>query len=363
MPQPNLSEGLQLKFQVFDDTLRFYNALLADIGGAKHYIFMEFYKFGNDSVGQRFRDVLTKKSKEGVQIKILLDSWGTSLSDNFFMQLIRNGGDVRFFEKIRFNLDYFTRSHCRNHRKIVVIDDQISYMGSANITDYNIVWRELCFRMEGEIAPILKKVFLQMFDVYNKYVLFKTLHTEPLFFGNYEIIRDFPSITRQNIKKRYTKLIKSAKKRIVIETPYFLPGFLLRMALIKAVRRGVKVIVIMPKHSDVRLVDILRNKYLGPLSERGIELFLYIPQNLHAKLLMIDDRIFAVGSPNFDFRSFRFQHEIVLTGNDSIMVAKLRAHVSETLKESEPFNYQHWKTRPFIEKVFEWMIIPFRHLL
>lgn len=357
------SKPAHLKYQLFDDTLRFYNALQADINSAKNYIYLEFYKFGNDSVGRLFRDLLTRKAREGIEVKILLDSWGTSLNESFFSSLIQFGGDVRFFEKIRFNLDYLTRSHCRNHRKIVAIDDRISYVGSANITDYNMVWRELCLRIEGGIAISFKKIFLQMYEIHNKYVLFKALHTEPVFYNQLEILRDFPSMSKQNIKKRFTKLIKSAKSRIVIESPYFLPSFLVRMALIRAAKRGIKVIVIMPKHSDVRLVDVLRNKYLGPLSEKGIEFFLYLPQNLHSKLLLIDDRVFAVGSPNFDYRSFRFQHEIILTGADKTLTAKLKEHVKETLKDSEPFNYQRWKTRPFIEKVFEWIIVPFRHLL
>lgn len=357
------SMNMPLKYQLYDDTLRFYNALQSDINAAKSYIYLEFYKFGNDSVGKLFRDLLAKKAREGVEVKVLLDSWGTSLSDSFFASLVQFGGEVRYFEKIRFNLDFLTRSHCRNHRKIVAIDDKVSYIGSANITDYNLVWRELCLRIEGGIAGSFKKIFLQMYEVHNKYVLFKALHTEPFFFGQLEILRDFPSMSRQNIKKRFTKLIKSAKKKIVIESPYFLPSFLVRMALIRAAKRGVKVIVIMPKHSDVRLVDVLRNKYLGPLAERGIEFFMYFPQNLHAKLLLIDDKVFAVGSPNFDYRSFRFQHEIVLTGPDINLSNKLKAHVKETLNDSEPFNYQRWKTRPFIEKVFEWIIVPFRHLL
>jgi cardiolipin synthase len=351
------------KSYVFDDTLRFYNALISDIEQATSFVYLEFYKFGHDSIGRRFRDVLARKSKQGVEVKLLLDSWGSPPNSGFFDNLTNNGGEVRYFEKIRFNLDFLTRSHRRNHRKMVIIDNKILYVGSANITDYNMVWRELIVRMEGDLASIFRRIFLLMYDMYNKYILYNPETTIPVNFRGFEIIRDVPSITKQFIKKRYIRLIKSARKKIVIETPYFLPSFLLRLALIKAVKKGVKVIVVMPLHSDVRLVDILRNKYLGPLAEKGIQFFMYIPQNLHAKLLMIDDECFAIGSPNFDYRSFRFQHEIILMGKEKKMAAKLRAHVNDTLAESEPFDYARWKKRPFIEKVFEWLIVPFRHLL
>jgi len=351
------------KYSVFDDTLRFYNALLSDIENATKYIYIEIYRFSYHGLGKKFRDALLKKVHQGVEVKILLDSWGTSPNHDFFSPLTKGGGEVRFFEKIRLNLDYFTRSHRRNHRKIIVIDDEILYLGSANITDYNVVWRELIVRMEGELASVFKDIFLSMFEIYNRYHLYSPELTAPISYGGFNIIRDAPSQRHQNIKKHLIKLIRSARKNIFIETPYFLPSFLLRSALIKAARKGVKVFVILPKHSDVRLVDLLRKKYLGPLTEKGIKFFMYIPQNLHSKLLLVDDNTFAFGSPNFDYRSFSFQHEILLSGHDQRLINLLKDHVNETLQDSEPFDYLRWKRRPYIEKVFEWLIVPFRQLL
>ncbi|HQQ01444.1 MAG TPA: phospholipase D-like domain-containing protein [Bacteroidales bacterium] len=351
------------KYSVFDDTLRFYNALLSDIENATRYIYIEIYRFTYHSLGKKFRDTLLKKVHQGVKVRMLLDSWGTSPNQEFFSPLTRAGAEVRFFEKIRFNLDYFTRSHRRNHRKIIVVDDQILYLGSANITDYNVVWRELIVRMEGELASVFKDIFNSMFDIYNRYLIYSPELTAPITYKGFDIIRDVPSQRHQNIKKHFIKLIHSAHKSIFIETPYFLPSFLLRSALIKAAKKGVKVFVLLPKHSDVRLVDLLRNKYLGPLTEKGIKFFMYIPQNLHSKLLLVDDNSFAFGSPNFDYRSFSFQHEIVLSGHDPRLIKLLKEHVNETLQDSEPFDYLRWKRRPYIEKIFEWLIVPFRQLL
>lgn len=351
------------RYAVYEDTLRFYNALLYDIEHASKYIYLEFYRFSYHSLGERFRDALTRKSREGVEVKILLDSWGTSPNPGFFESLTQAGGMVRFFEKFRFRLDYLTRSHRRNHRKVVVIDDNILYLGSANITDYNVVWRELIVRMEGRLAAVFKGVFLSMFELYDSYRPYSTELTTPIFYEGFEILRDVPSISRQVIKKRFVRLIRSARRRIIIETPYFLPSFLVRMALLRAVKRGVSVEIIIPWHSDVRLVDILRNKYLGPMAEKGVKFFMYTPQNLHSKLMLVDNRIFAFGSPNFDYRSFRFQHEIVLVGSDKRLTVKLLAHVNDTLAESVPFDYEKWKRRPFVEKFFEWLIVPFRYLL
>jgi cardiolipin synthase len=148
---------------------------------------------------------------------------------------------------------------------------------------------------------------------------------------------------------------------VVIETPYFLPGFVLRKAMMDASKRGVDVKVIMPRHSDVRMVDILRNKYLGILHAAGISLLFYQPHNLHAKLLMIDDEIFSISSANFDFRSFRYLYEVALIGTEQEIVTQLVAHVSDTIANSVQFDYHEWQRRPLIEKIFEYFLLPFRH--
>lgn len=352
-----------MKYLVIDDTLQYYNLMLADIAQAREFIFLESYKFANDHMGVRFRDALTARAKEGIRIKILIDSWGRGpVSETFFSELIRNGGEVKFFEKIKINSDIFTRGHRRDHRKIVIIDDEICYMGSANITGYNLNWRELCLRMEGELAVLFKKVFLENFNAFNPFIITnKVTFTRTIRSGTFEIIRDVPSIQFQRLRKRYTQLIRHAEKSVVIETPYFLPGFKLRKAMMDASKRGVDVKVIMPKHSDVRMVDILRNKYLGMLHEAGIHLLFYLPHNLHAKMLMIDGEIFSISSANFDFRSFRYQYEIALIGSDPDIVRQLQNHIDGTIRNSQPLDFEEFKRRPLIEKIFEYFLLPFRH--
>jgi cardiolipin synthase len=355
-----------MEFLVLDDPLKFYNLMLNDISRATKSIYLETYKFTNDHIGIRFRDALTRKAHEGLEVKILIDSWGRGpISDSFFIELIKYGGEVKFFEKIKLSTDIFTRGHRRDHRKILVIDNDISYMGSMNITGYNINWRELALRTVGhEMAGMFRKVFLQNFDAYNMYIITKKLtYTKSIRIGDWELVRDVPSLPLQRLKKRYIQMIKSARKQVIIETPYFLPGFLLRKALMDASKRGVDVKIILPKHSDVRMIDILRNRYLGMLYKNSVNLLFYIPHNLHAKLMMIDDRIFSISSANFDYRSFRYQYEIALIGKDADVLLQLRDHVNETIRNSEDFDYETWLKRPLIEKIFEATLVPFRHLL
>ena len=128
-------------------------------------------------------------------------------------------------------------------------------------------------------------------------------------------------------------------------------------------KRGVDVKVIMPKNSDVRMIDVLRNKYLGMLHKNNVNLLFFVPHNLHAKLLFIDNKIFSVSSANFDYRSFRYQYEIALIGSEPDVVRQLQEHINETLVDSEVFDYERWLRRPLIQKILEWTLLPFRHLL
>ena len=353
------------KYRLIDDTFKLYNLMLNDITQAKEYILLETYKFANDHMGERFRDALTRKAKEGVKVRILIDSWGKGpISENFFTKLIKYGGELKFFEKIKINSDLFTRGHRRDHRKILVIDDTISYLGSANITGYNLNWRELALRTEGDLALVMKKVFMETFEAFNPYIISnKFTFTRTIYHEDFEIMRDVPSLPLQRIRKKYAQMIKQAKKSIVIETPYFLPGYSLRKALMDAGKRKVDVKIIMPKNSDVRMIDILRNKYLGLLDRNNVKIFFYGPYNLHAKMLMVDDALFSISSANFDYRSFRFQYEIALIGSEQSIIDQLQKHVAETLKSSEAFIYEVWEKRSWIEKFFEWLLTPFRHLL
>jgi cardiolipin synthase len=354
-----------MEYMVLDDPLKFYNLMLNDIAGAKKFIYLETYKFANDYIGVKFRDALTRKAHEGIHVKVLIDSWGRGpVSESFFEELIKFGGEVKFFEKIKINTDIFTRGHRRDHRKILVIDDEVFYIGSMNITGYNLNWRELALRGTGHLSTLFRRVFQQNFDAFNPYnIANKLTYTRKLKFGDFEVIRDVPSISLQRLKKKYVQLIKSAESQVVIETPYFLPGFMLRKVLIDAAKKGVDVKVIMPKHSDVRMIDILRNMYLGILYKNKVKILYYGPHNLHAKLLMIDNRIFSISSANFDYRSFRYQYEVALIGKDLDIISQLQVHVRETIENSEEFNFERYKTRPLIEKIFEKILVPFRHLL
>lgn len=349
-------------YLLFNQPVLLYEAMLNDIYSARQYIYLEVYKWGNDSIGNRFRNALTQMSAKGVKVRLLIDSWGAQVPFSYFSEMIRHGAEVRFFRKIVFSFDIFTRNHRRNHRKLLIIDDFISYIGSANIAGHSLKWRELHMRATGGITLVLKKTFLYSFRNYNRYIQNTFTFKKTLHYGNFEIIQDIPTIYRQLVKKKYETLIKKARKSIIIETPYFLPGFKLRKELIKAAHRGVEVKIIMPLHSDIRAVDMLRDKYLGNFHFNRVNLLFYKPTNLHSKCFLMDDKVLAIGTSNFDYRSFRYCHEIVLFGSEPTVVDQLKEHMMATIQECQPFNLEAWLDRPLSHKIIGWLLVPFRHL-
>ncbi|HAM88025.1 MAG: Major cardiolipin synthase ClsA [Candidatus Falkowbacteria bacterium GW2011_GWC2_38_22] len=340
-------------YQLFTDNAILYQAMLADILLAKKSIYLETYIYGNDEIGRQFRDALTKKAQEGVDVKIIIDDFGAEVKEDFFHDLIKAGGKIKFFFKIIYSFKILSKNNNRNHRKLLIIDENIVYLGSSNIKQKHIAWHEMNIRLQDEVAQYFASVFLDNFQIAHKHSFLKRFHIAPIRSGLFEIIRDVPSIKFKKIRKRKIELIKQAKKQILIETPYFLPDKNFRKALKSAVKRNVEVIIILPKKSDVKMVDLVRNRYLGLLHKNGIQIYFYDANFLHGKFLVIDDNSFSLGSANINYRSLYIAFEINLFGWDKNIIKDLKNIFFEDLKKCEIFSYTKWETRPIIQKWVE----------
>ncbi len=348
--------------QLFNRNAELYEKMLEDIRQAKLSIHLEMYRITKESTGEMFREALTEAAERNVKVVLLIDAWGTGASLAFFAPLIKTGGNVRIFNTFRPGTRMFTQSHRRNHRKILTIDDHICYIGSSNISNYSFVWRELMLRISGSIARPFRHIVDLDFKTNQKYTYTKKVFNRVIHFRGFEIIRDVPSIYKQKVMRKYLYLIRNAGESVYIETPYFLPGYRLRKAMAEAVERGVTVTIVLPRHSDVGLVDVLRNRYLGQIYKSGIHILYYYPNNLHSKLMVVDNITFCVGSTNFDYRSFRYMHEVVLCGKHEMIMKQLSLHTNETLKTVQKFDYQFWKRRPVFEKIIAFLLVPLRYL-
>lgn len=364
-------------FKLFSNPAETYKEMLKDIDSAKNCIYLETYIYDKDSIGDKFRKALIKKAKQGVKIKILLDAWGSTVDKEYFKKLIESCAEVRFFREFRYVIRLLTKNHERNHRKLLLIDNEISYIGSLNITSSCLTGRELVLRLKGDIALAFVKSFMKTWESYGD---FNSRRMKSIFYKGFEIIHDFPSYVHRLTEKKYIELIKKAEKEIKIETPYFIPSPGLRNAFAKATKKGVKVMIILPYKSSVRTADLLRNRYLGRLHKIGVRIYYYKdetfqsknlvmdskyykPEDLHSKLLIVDSKFFLLGSSNLDYRSFIHQYEINFFGKDSNIIDSLNKHFNETLSKTIPFDYNEWRNRSSFKKIMEILINFIRHFL
>ncbi len=357
----DIDSSLEGDYQLFSSPHAWLEALLYDIEQAKQYIFIETFRFTDDIVGKNVAKALIKKVKSGVSVKLIVDSWGTRRTA-LFKQMSNAGIEVRFFKKIIFSIFIFSKNHERNHRKIIAIDDRISYIGSANFSQYSLKWRESVLRIQGDIATIFKKIFLDNFRSYKRSFkprkYYKTIH-----FKEFLIIREAPSIRHQQTRKYFIKLLNKAQRTFTVITPYFLPGKAMRKKMMLMAKKGVKVQIIIPKRSDVAIVDYMRNIYLGKLHLKGVDIRLYQNENIHAKLLLVDNALFALGSSNLDYRSFRYMYEINLSGKNEKIANLIHQYIEETLPNCTHFDYSKWLKRPIWQRFVALFLLPFKRLL
>jgi cardiolipin synthase len=353
-----------MNIKLFDNNINFFNSVLNDIENAKHSVLIEMYRITNDEVGERLTDALIEKCKQGVGVQLLLDAYGSGQFEPLAKRIREYGGEVRFFKKFKvFLINTFLKNNSRNHRKLIVIDDQIVYFGSSNLTGYSKNWKDLNLRIEGELAAVFRPIFEKSYELHKFYDIDSFERIKPVVYKDFRIIQDTPSVYFQSVRNHFLYMIQNAKSEIIIETPYFLPGFVIRRALINASKkRGVSVKLLIPQYSDVHSVDLLRNKYLGQLHKSGVQLLFYTPNNLHAKCMLVDKQRFSVGSSNMDYRSFRYQYEMMVSGKDETIVELLIDHLQETESHCIPFKYEVWKHRGGITKLVEWLLFPIRKL-
>ncbi|MBS3075867.1 phosphatidylserine/phosphatidylglycerophosphate/cardiolipin synthase family protein [Candidatus Pacearchaeota archaeon] len=347
-------------FKVFSKAPEIYCSMLKDIESAKEFVYLETFSFGNDKIGKRFLDVLIKKAKQGVKMKLLIDAWGSTADKTFFKELINYGAEIKFFREFRYVIRIFSKNHERNHRKLLLIDNDITYIGSANISYRFIDWREVVLRLNGDITIPFVKSFIRTWESSGN---FNSRRMKSVFHKGFQIIHDFPSSIHRITERKYSTLINQAKKEIKIETPYFIPTGGIMNALAEAIKRGVKIMLIVPCKSDNFLVDVLRDRYLGRLYNEGINIYYYKPSVLHAKLLIVDDKFFLLGSSNIDYRSFIYQYEINFFGKNIHIISALKNHFEETLSQSELFNYSEWKKRSSLIKTLELFMHSIRKFL
>jgi cardiolipin synthase len=357
---------------IFSNGDGYFESLIADLQAASHSVDLETYIFNSDLLGQKVADELIKAARRGVQVRILVDGAGSPLwGGPLTLALEQAGIQTRIFHPFPWRIWQWSRSHVRipsllkiiylwlkinsrNHRKICLIDHQVAYVGSFNITQDHLseqqggkAWRDTAVKIRGaELQPLyeafnaawdhqpikerLRKMFLQ-------------INTNPVFRINNTRHR------RRLLYKDLLHRILQCNKRIWMTNAYFVPDNFLLRTLIERGENKIDIRILLPKNSDIFFMTWASNAFYYDLLKAGARIFEYLPSNLHAKMLILDDWV-IVGSSNLNHRSLLHDLEADVNICDPDAKQQIEQQFLIDLKNANEILLSNWRVRPFYQK-------------
>lgn len=333
---------------IMTDGYAFFPKLLKDIAEAVHHIHINMYIFEDDALGRLVADALKRKASQGVKVRVIYDDVGCWRVDSrFFEQMRESGVEVVPFLPVRFP-SFTSKVNYRNHRKIIVIDGRVGYIGGMNIARryVSVKWRDTMLRVTGGVVYALQRAFLV-----DWYFVDHTLVTDRIYYPPVgdepknngqqpiaQIVTSGPIARYPEIMQGFVRVILAARRYIYIETPYFLPNEPILFALKTAALAGVDVRLLCPLHNDASFIDWASRSYLREVFEAGARVYLYKPGFLHSKLLISDDSLVSCGSTNVDFRSLENNFEANMFVYDEGTVLRLKKVFLDDQLHAVPLN-------------------------
>ena len=351
-------------FEVLANGDNFYPAELEAIRNATRSVNLEAYIFQKSEIGRKYLDALTERARAGVRVNVVLDAFGSAgATRRFFRPLLEAGGRVGWYNSIAWHR--LLRLDNRTHRELLIVDGKVGFIGGAGISDHwysgvhkHQAWRDTMVRVTGEAVSNLQATFAENWLATCGELLVGEAyfpHLDPGGGAASLVVNSTPTMggsTRNRVL--FQLLLVSARESISITTPYFLPDKNLAEVLCKAVKRGVRVRILVPgRKSDHFLTRSTSRAGYGKLLEAGAEIYEYEPAMIHAKVLVVDSAWSVVGSTNFDNRSFGLNDEVNLAVRDTELAARLEQDMADDLKHSIRVSLNEWKRRPVIQRAPE----------
>lgn len=361
-----------------------YAAMFAAIGQARDHVNLESYIFEDDEVGEQFAQLLLATQARGVQVNLIYDSvGGFNTPKSFFEQLTRGGVAVVEFNPINpFFVRNAWRLNNRDHRKLLVVDGKVAFLGGINISSVyssgsilsglsqhspeKSAWRDTHLQIDGPVVAEFQKLFLQTWQKQHGPELAKKDYFPVLKAQGKELVRAIGSTPDDPFSLIYLTLISAignAENQIYLTTAYFVPDPQLLKSLVEAATRGVDVKLILPSRSDSAVVFHAGRAHYTELLQGGVKVYEHAGALLHAKTAVIDGVWSTVGSTNLDWRSFLDNDEInaVVLGRE--FAQKMQVMFDEDLASSQPIDLPSWNQRPIEFRLKEWMAQLWRRLL
>lgn len=349
------------KVRVYHEGNSKFHALIKDINKAEKYIYMEYYLMHDDRLGNIIMDLLVKRAKEGIEVKVFYDGVGNYKNRlSFRKKLINAGGEARVFLPPR-----GIRINYRNHRKIAIIDGKVGYVGGLNIGDEYLgvkkrfgYWRDSHIRIEGSAVYDLQLRFImdwnftkgEKLEIEDRH--FPMINTEDKNV-NMQIVSSGPDTDWDSIYYGYFRMITEANKNIYIESPYFAPDDGLLEALKTAALSGVDVRILIPAKPDHLFVHSCSLSYIGELLGAGVKCYEYTKGFIHSKVITMDGILTSVGTANMDIRSYKLNFEVNAFIYDNNVTAEFENQFFKDIENSREITMETYKKRGTVKKVKE----------
>lgn len=324
-----------MRYHFYTTSEKAWKGMLASITSAKKSIYLEMYIFQNDTIGYDFLSALRRQAEKGLRVIVILDAFGSYALPSADVSRLRNAGAEVLFASFWFR---------RLHRKVLIIDDTVGFVGGVNISNAFARWKDLQVRVQGKIVHSFIRSFARIYrECGGKNPVLQNAEFMPVLVkARLWLVEHGIGGKRYSLRKHYEKHIDSAEHSLTLVTPYLVPHRWLIARLHQAVLRGVNVEIIAPEHTDHKIIDSINYYYLGLFTKLGAKCFLSREMN-HAKAMLVDARAGTVGSHNLDSLSFNWNAEAGVFFENPQMVRELRRIIEVWQKTAIPFSL---KTHP-----------------
>ena len=355
--------SMKNKVTVLTNGLSKFNRLFTAIERAEDHIHLEYFIIKDDRVGNELKELLIKKVRQGVSVRVIIDDVGSmALGKKYINSLTSEGIEVYSFFKVAFPI--FSRDlNYRNHRKIVVIDGIIGFVGGLNIGDEYIgnsskfeFWRDTHLEIKGEAVYALQTIFLNDWNYVSKQVVQGAgyyPHVETHYSSMVQIAASGPDSEWKCILQAFYKMIANATEKIWITTPYLVPEESILMGLKTAALSGIDVRIIIPSQPDHFFVYWASQDNIQQLLEAGVKIYRYKTGFIHSKIMIIDQSVATVGTANLDIRSMEINFEVNAFLYDEDVISRLDEDFIKDLEESISYDLEAFKKRAIYRKILE----------
>jgi len=349
--------------EIYSDGISTFEALFKAINSAENHIHIEFFIFDDDKISNQLREILIRKAKDGIRVRMIYDYWGSfDLSKKYLKSLKDAGVYVRPFLPFRWKISRTNKINYRNHRKLLIIDGKIGFTGGLNIADRYAYgnklgnWRDTFVKFEGAAVHGLQLLF--MIDWYfvdqklidgEKYFPHPTKYEQNLV----QIVNSGPDSDWAAILQGIVSAFSTATKYIYIHSPYFMPTEVISSSIQMAALSGIDVRLMIPLKSDAPFSDASTESYLSQALEAGVKIYRYKKGVLHSKAMVIDDYISIIGSCNLDERSFVQNFEANAFIYDKKTALTLKEHFIKDLENCNELTLEIWSNRTHHQKLKE----------